>query len=223
VPDFCPLFFLNKYTNNTRITKNKFRKGKGNSTGKWRRQLRTDGKHTSIGQWNRPTGNDCPLVYFNTRWYFLSSSCTRKAVTSGNSIISCWNFFNFHIHKWEMDRRHDEEGNMVAIYEASMNGCVSTLNTLIQRDALILNKVSLTSFNETPLHIAALLGHLEFSRVLLNKKPKLTEEVDSLGRTPLHLASAEGHVHWDCKSIIASKYRCLLSFWSGWENSSSIT
>jgi ankyrin repeat protein len=94
-----------------------------------------------------------------------------------------------------MDRRHDEEGNMVAIYEASMNGCVSTLNTLIQRDALILNKVSLTSFNETPLHIAALLGHLEFSRVLLNKKPKLTEEVDSLGRTPLHLASAEGHVH----------------------------
>jgi hypothetical protein len=59
-----------------------------------------------------------------------------------------------------MDRRHGEEENMIAFYEASMNGLVSTLNILIQRDALILNKVSLTSFNETPLHIAALLGHL---------------------------------------------------------------
>jgi ankyrin repeat protein len=56
----------------------------------------------------------------------------------------------------------------------------------------ILDRVSLTSFCETPLHIAALLGHLEFSKVLLNKKPKLAEEVDSRGRIPLHLASAEG-------------------------------
>ncbi|KAE8124862.1 hypothetical protein FH972_019709 [Carpinus fangiana] len=92
-----------------------------------------------------------------------------------------------------MNRRHDEEENMVALYEASLNGCVSTLNTLIQRDPLILNKVSLTSLSETPLHVATLLGHLEFCKVLICKKPKLTEEVDSLGRTPLHLASAEGH------------------------------
>jgi ankyrin repeat protein len=92
-----------------------------------------------------------------------------------------------------MDRMHVEEENMVALYQASLNGCVSTLNTLIQRDPLILSKLSLTSFSETPLHFAALLGHLEFTRVLVSKKSKLAEEVDSLGRTPLHLASAEGH------------------------------
>jgi ankyrin repeat protein len=92
-----------------------------------------------------------------------------------------------------MNRRHDEEENMVALYEASLNGCVSTLNTLIRRDPLILYKVSLTSLCETPLHIATLLGHLDFCKVLICKNPKLAEEVDSLGRTPFHLASAEGH------------------------------
>ena len=93
-----------------------------------------------------------------------------------------------------MDRRLAEEEETIAeLYEASRNGCVSTLTTLIQRDARILDRVSLTSFSETPLHLAALHGHLEISRLILSKKPTLAEEVDSLGRTPLHLASAEGH------------------------------
>ena len=92
-----------------------------------------------------------------------------------------------------MDRRYDEEENMAELYEASRNGCVSSLNKLIQRDAYIFDRVSLTSFSETPLHIAALLGHLEFSRALVSLKPELAEEMDSKGRTPLHLASAKGH------------------------------
>ncbi|KAG6721300.1 hypothetical protein I3842_03G107100 [Carya illinoinensis] len=93
-----------------------------------------------------------------------------------------------------MDRSHDiEEANVSALYEASHEGCESTLNSLMQRDSLILNKISLTSFTDTPLHIAVLHGHLEFTAALLRKKPNLAGREDSQGRTTLHLASAEGH------------------------------
>jgi hypothetical protein len=51
------------------------------------------------------------------------------------------------------NRRNVEEEKMVAeLYEASQNGCVSTLTTLIQRNARFLDRVSLTSFSETPMH-----------------------------------------------------------------------
>lgn len=80
------------------------------------------------------------------------------------------------------------------LYEASFTGNVAALNALLQEDQLILDRISLTSFNETPLHIAALRGHLDFARLLLGHKPKLVTSLDSLRRSPLHLASAEGHV-----------------------------
>ena len=51
----------------------------------------------------------------------------------------------------------------------------------------------MTNLGETPLHISALVGHLDFSRALLDLKPQLASELDSLKRCPLHLASAEGH------------------------------
>jgi len=82
---------------------------------------------------------------------------------------------------------------MYALYAVSQNGDVSTLTTLIQMDAVILNRVLLSSFGKTPLHLSALNGHLEFSKVLISQKPTLAKEVDELGRTPLHLASDEGH------------------------------
>ncbi|KAL5149068.1 Ankyrin repeat-containing protein BDA1 [Glycine soja] len=86
-----------------------------------------------------------------------------------------------------------ENDTITTLYEASLNGSVSTLNTLIQRNPLILHRVSLSPFSETPLHIASLLGHLEFCEALLKRKPSLASEVDSERRSPLHLACAEGH------------------------------
>ncbi|KAJ1416851.1 PGG domain [Sesbania bispinosa] len=91
------------------------------------------------------------------------------------------------------ETRNLEDDTLRALYEASLNGCVGTLNTLIQKNPLILNRVSLSSFRETPLHIASLLGHSEFCEALLKRKPSFASEVDSEGRCPLHLASAEGH------------------------------
>ena len=87
----------------------------------------------------------------------------------------------------------EEDVRIKTLYKASIRGCVSSLNTLIQQNPLILNQLSLTTFKETPLHISALLGHLDFTRALVDLKPRLVKELDNCRRTPLHLASAEGH------------------------------
>ncbi|KAG7986898.1 hypothetical protein I3843_03G106700 [Carya illinoinensis] len=110
-----------------------------------------------------------------------------------------------------MDTSHGNEDYTVALYEASLDGSVSTLDTLMQRDRLILHKISLTSFTETPLHIAALLGHLQFTNALLRRKPQLVEKVDSSGRTALHLACAEGHTQVVKALLQANMDMCLVS------------
>ncbi|KAJ9546589.1 hypothetical protein OSB04_019132 [Centaurea solstitialis] len=80
------------------------------------------------------------------------------------------------------------------LFEASITGNVQVLNALLQEDNFILDRVPLSCFNETPLAIAAMKGHLDFVRILLSKKPSLAVLLDSQRRTPLHLASAEGYV-----------------------------
>ncbi|XP_010278732.1 PREDICTED: ankyrin repeat-containing protein ITN1-like [Nelumbo nucifera] len=79
--------------------------------------------------------------------------------------------------------------------EAALQGNVSSLLQLLQEDPLILDRGIGACITETPLHIASVLGHVHFVRVLLSNKPKLALKPDeSQGHTPLHLASAKGHV-----------------------------
>ncbi|XP_062116860.1 ankyrin repeat-containing protein BDA1-like [Humulus lupulus] len=82
----------------------------------------------------------------------------------------------------------------ILLFEASKEGSVATLNALIKNDPLILTRISLTTFTESPLHISAALNHLDFTVELLKLKPQLALELDSLRRSPLHLAAAEGHM-----------------------------
>ncbi|OAY39844.1 hypothetical protein MANES_10G127332v8 [Manihot esculenta] len=84
------------------------------------------------------------------------------------------------------------EHDQLIIYQSSLKGDVAELDALLQQDQLILDRVTITSCHETPLHIAAMRGHLQFAQALLKRKPKLAEELDSLCCLPLHLASAEG-------------------------------
>ncbi|TXG61820.1 hypothetical protein EZV62_013183 [Acer yangbiense] len=49
-------------------------------------------------------------------------------------------------------------------------------------------------YAETPLHIATMLGHLDFVQEILNRKPKLAEELDSWKLSPLHIATAKGYL-----------------------------
>ncbi|KAL7180433.1 hypothetical protein ACSBR1_043602 [Camellia fascicularis] len=83
------------------------------------------------------------------------------------------------------------------LYEASLTGNVKAFEALLEQDTLILDKITLTSSsfdneNQTPLHIAALRGHFDFTKSLLSRKPRLATELDSLFRSPLHLASSKG-------------------------------
>ncbi|KAM5554338.1 hypothetical protein ABKV19_022619 [Rosa sericea] len=94
----------------------------------------------------------------------------------------------------EMEVRgdHHEDDTTKALYEAAVAGSVSSFETLIQKDPLILDEVSLTHFSETPLHISALLGDIDFTKAILTHNWRLATVRDSLRRLPLLLAAAEG-------------------------------
>ena len=85
------------------------------------------------------------------------------------------------------------QGRENRLYEASMNGNVNSLKQLMEEDPLALARASVTCFNETLLHIAAMLGHVDFAKAILNHKPDMAMAIDFQGRSPLHLAAANGY------------------------------
>ncbi|KAF7124250.1 hypothetical protein RHSIM_Rhsim12G0208300 [Rhododendron simsii] len=97
------------------------------------------------------------------------------------------------------------------LHEACWSGSVPALVALLEKDPLILDRVSsLTCFsNDTPLHVAASRGHLDFTKALLARKPKLATELDSLRCSPLHLASSEGYVEIVQELLRVNKDLCF--------------
>lgn len=79
------------------------------------------------------------------------------------------------------------------LFEAVMKGSVLSLNDLLQKDPLLLDRSLVSLFSETPLHVASMLGHFDLVKVLLSFKPEFASELDSTGSSPLHLASAKGY------------------------------
>ncbi|KAL3747179.1 hypothetical protein ACJRO7_016026 [Eucalyptus globulus] len=96
------------------------------------------------------------------------------------------------------------------LYEASLGGCVESLAQLLQEDRLILARASVTCFDETPLHVACMLGHVPFAKALLAHKRDLAMELDSQGRMPLHLASANGYVEIARELLQLDPLACLV-------------
>jgi len=93
-----------------------------------------------------------------------------------------------------MEEKRDRFELLTALYDAALKGDVSSLKDLEQREKSILDRCSIEKsghFTGSPLHVAVNLGHLEFTKEILLRKPQLTEEVDHIQRsTPLHLAAA---------------------------------
>ncbi|KAL0005513.1 hypothetical protein SO802_013074 [Lithocarpus litseifolius] len=65
-------------------------------------------------------------------------------------------------------------------------------------------------FIETPLHISAELGHLDFTETLLAQNPRLAAELDLHKCCPLHLASIEGYIEIVQALLHANDNACLI-------------
>ncbi|CAH2080478.1 unnamed protein product [Thlaspi arvense] len=102
---------------------------------------------------------------------------------------------SIHMLQYGKEDRDREMAEM--LYKAAAEGNVQALRKIIEKDGIILERITVEDFGETPLHVAAMCGHLDFVKETLNLKPqgpRLASELDGRKRSPLHLASAKGHL-----------------------------
>ncbi|KAJ0091101.1 hypothetical protein Patl1_14553 [Pistacia atlantica] len=95
------------------------------------------------------------------------------------------------------------------IYEAAVEGNIISLLNLLQEDALILDRITVSCYGETPLHIASMLGHAEFVQEILGRKPELAGKLDSRKSSPLHLAASKGYLDIVKKLVSVNPEMCL--------------
>ncbi|KAG8375718.1 hypothetical protein BUALT_Bualt10G0129600 [Buddleja alternifolia] len=95
------------------------------------------------------------------------------------------------------------------LYDAAAVGDTKSLHELLKEDPLLLERVSFTSPNKTPLHVATMKGHLAFVQEILNHNPQIAEELDAQQSSPLHIASAKGYLEIVRKLLSAAPDMCL--------------
>ncbi|XVE69113.1 hypothetical protein DITRI_Ditri09bG0124600 [Diplodiscus trichospermus] len=76
---------------------------------------------------------------------------------------------------------------------AAQGGHVDDLYRLIEEDGNVLKRFDVVEFIETPLHIAAEEGRIEFAMEIMSLKPSFSRKLNPRGLTPLHLAVEKGH------------------------------
>jgi len=71
---------------------------------------------------------------------------------------------------------------------------IDTLYNLIEQNPRVLEEIDLIPFVETPLHVAARAGHLQFANEIMILKPSFSWKFNPQGLRPIHLALEHGHV-----------------------------
>ena len=82
------------------------------------------------------------------------------------------------------------------MFKAARDGNVEDLLNLLEADPLILER-QVNGSADTPLHVAAVLGHLDFVKEIIKHKINVVDyvrELNQQGYSPIHLAAANGHV-----------------------------
>ncbi|KAI5419779.1 ankyrin repeat-containing protein BDA1 [Lathyrus oleraceus] len=82
--------------------------------------------------------------------------------------------------------------NLDKLTDAAEAGNIDLLYAVIQTDSSILENIDSKQFVETPLHIAASRGHIQFSIEVMNLKPSLAWKLNPQGFSPIHLAMQNG-------------------------------
>ncbi|GMN30944.1 hypothetical protein TIFTF001_003030 [Ficus carica] len=90
--------------------------------------------------------------------------------------------------------RRDERLEDAAIKDAAKAGDTSALYSLIQEDPYILKCFDDIPCVETPLHIAARLGHFKFAMEIMRWKPSFARKPNQQGLCPIHLAVIGRHI-----------------------------
>ncbi|KAJ4726467.1 Ankyrin repeat-containing protein [Melia azedarach] len=72
--------------------------------------------------------------------------------------------------------------------EAAQVGNVDALYELILEDAYLLDRIDQVPFIDTPLHIAASAGNIQFALEIMRLKPSFARKQNRHGFTPMHLA-----------------------------------
>ncbi|EOY18319.1 Ankyrin repeat-containing protein, putative [Theobroma cacao] len=72
--------------------------------------------------------------------------------------------------------------------EAARTGNINVLYELIQEDPYVLERIDQVPFLDTPLHLAAFAGHIDFVMEMTNLKPSFARKLNQVGFSPMHLA-----------------------------------
>ncbi|KAI3883076.1 hypothetical protein MKW92_049153 [Papaver armeniacum] len=99
---------------------------------------------------------------------------------------------------------------MEELYKVSLKGDVAKLTGLLAGNPQLPLNAKFTSYQRTPLHIAAMCGHIKFAEKLLSIDRDLATETDSRGLTPLHLASARQSLSMVMKLLENNEDVCMV-------------
>ncbi|XP_015883813.4 ankyrin repeat-containing protein BDA1 [Ziziphus jujuba] len=91
---------------------------------------------------------------------------------------------------------------------AAQNGDINKIYKLLGEDPNVLDCIDDVPFIDTPLHIAASFGHVQFAREIMRLKPSFARKLNQDGFSPMHLALQNGQTKMvlgflNCESDLA--------------------